>query len=1178
MKGSNSRFSHRPAQRYSNLFQVQGGMVTDADLAEAGQIGQARAEALAADAIGSGVPARGGAVALAGGAPALVPGRLVAEGKPGLLAAAPGPAPAGPLGLMTWQADLPFAPAVPAGPCLLYADVWERPVFASEDPDLADAGLHGAETSYRSRTMVQLKAAPAASAAALDALADDLAKGRWPFQRRGDAVAGVAPKAVEIALDDCDPCADRIEVDATVPNALFRVEVIAVARAGAAPPAAATLAWSFENAAAMADAALMADPAARDAFARPQAVYEFLSAATEAHAGVLPGGAAQRPKLQEALNPPPAPGGDNGGDPYPMVRRWDGAATIDLATGAASAEMGIGRFTPSATTPGRVELALDGFSFLLDFAGKDFLPGDYWLVELRRFAAEDLRVRLAPAGADGLPLGIVHRFCPLFRIDAGAPLPLSGAERRRLSFPGLADLPATHVAYEPACPGLYDNARTVAQALDALCNLDATEVAFDPGADCERFAGTRTVAEALGRLCKVEADDTLTRALRLMMDWGVVCGLRVALPRAGASIVTVSPGTALDRAGRLFEVPGGDFDLRELAEDAVHGDLAAILGREELCLAVALDETADPRDRRPRLHLAAHSEAFGPAERSFAQAVAACLEGRKPVRFGDKFAALDANRAKIAGRVVSAWINKDAMSGAVPLGEAEAQVADAFIATLADDFRAVADPEESARVDRLMAQAEREIVVTAVTGEARDKRRMQLAIAKIGVLALSDEERLRGCQCANALPPCPPAAGKPPHLVPIACLKGRIVENRPAALAEVCDLCCRKQAATWRSFIYLNGHPYAGHMNKLEDLCCRREPDPGRGDFIGWLDKYRDKLYPREAPRLPPIVADWPPRPPFVRGLDDLVVNPRVFLRPDVADLDPRDARDILTGSGFEVVESIDIGAAGALDRIEALAGAGKPLNARMPEPGDKVALLTRGGTVAEFVLVEKGAGRLPFETASERASVARQVDEAIAKIDFSKLIDRTGAGAGVPGVGGIGVGGVEVGGIEGRLAEIDRKRVEAEAGVAGLRDEVAALEARRGQVLADTQAAEASLLAAVAARERLGQEVAALDGRIQVLAGVRAETEAAVARARDEFAAMKDEHGKALDAMRRAQPLETIVTDANVAAALRGAGVFSVGDLDSLTPAATRKLDANPAVGGQAALLKSVAANLLRR
>jgi len=85
MKGSNSRFSHRPVKLFSNIAHVQGGMVTDADLTEAGQIHQARDETQTTLTLNSGSPQRQGIVRLSGGLPSLREGYVVAEGKIGQL-------------------------------------------------------------------------------------------------------------------------------------------------------------------------------------------------------------------------------------------------------------------------------------------------------------------------------------------------------------------------------------------------------------------------------------------------------------------------------------------------------------------------------------------------------------------------------------------------------------------------------------------------------------------------------------------------------------------------------------------------------------------------------------------------------------------------------------------------------------------------------------------------------------------------------------------------------------------------------------------------------------------------------------------------------------------------------------------------------------------------------------
>ncbi|MEM7670098.1 MAG: DUF6519 domain-containing protein, partial [Pseudomonadota bacterium] len=62
MKGNISRFSHRPEEHFSAVLQVQGGMVTDADLGEQAIIARGRTDGLGHDAVGGGVPVEGGAV------------------------------------------------------------------------------------------------------------------------------------------------------------------------------------------------------------------------------------------------------------------------------------------------------------------------------------------------------------------------------------------------------------------------------------------------------------------------------------------------------------------------------------------------------------------------------------------------------------------------------------------------------------------------------------------------------------------------------------------------------------------------------------------------------------------------------------------------------------------------------------------------------------------------------------------------------------------------------------------------------------------------------------------------------------------------------------------------------------------------------------------------------------
>src|SRR5690606_23065288 len=162
MKALISRDSHRPGKRYSGVYHIQGAMITDADLDERSAITRDRTDNLGNDSIRDGVPAEGGAVTIAAnGTVSLGEGVIYADGVRGVLAAAGGAAPVGPLGIFAQQADLPLGPPLPGNAdVVVYADIWERPVFPLEDSYLADAGLHGAVTGFRTRTMTQIKAAP----------------------------------------------------------------------------------------------------------------------------------------------------------------------------------------------------------------------------------------------------------------------------------------------------------------------------------------------------------------------------------------------------------------------------------------------------------------------------------------------------------------------------------------------------------------------------------------------------------------------------------------------------------------------------------------------------------------------------------------------------------------------------------------------------------------------------------------------------------------------------------------------------------------------------------------------------------------------------------------------------------------------------------------------------------
>lgn len=248
MKSLISRESYRRDARYSGVYQIQGGMVTDADLDERTRITQDRTDNLGDDSIKDGVPREGGAVAIApDNSLSLQEGVIYADGVRGVLAAKAGADLSAPLALFSAQADFPqpTGPAIPTdADQVIYADIWDRAVFPLEDTYLADAGLHGAVTAFRTRTMTQLKAAPLTDR-------EQIESGTGAFPRIGTAKLAITPLNAEILADDCDPCADVVSAEQIVANALWRLEIVDVAGSANAPDGF-TLAWSIENAAAIA--------------------------------------------------------------------------------------------------------------------------------------------------------------------------------------------------------------------------------------------------------------------------------------------------------------------------------------------------------------------------------------------------------------------------------------------------------------------------------------------------------------------------------------------------------------------------------------------------------------------------------------------------------------------------------------------------------------------------------------------------------------------------------------------------------------------------------------------------------------------------------------------------------------------------------------------------------------
>lgn len=1090
MKSLISRESYRPQKRYSGVYHVQGSMVTDADLDERSRITQDRTDALGSDTIRDGVPNVGGAVAIgAGNALSMQEGVIYADGVRGVLSAAPGANLTTPMSLFTDQADFPLSPPLPgSGSKIIYADLWERPVYPLEDPYLADAGLHGAVTAIRSRTMTQLKAAPLAALAQIES-------GTGAFPQIGSATLSVTPLNAVILADDCDPCADVVSAEQTVANALWRLEVIHVTGAANAP-AQITLAWSIENGAAIAPADV-----AHDEFERTGMVYEFFSEVTESHLGVLADPAqAKRSAFVDDMGTPPAPLTDSGGAPlaWPYVRRWDGQAVIDLAATAVTSQIG-GGFEISVAGQ-KVTLRVEAFEVALDLAGAAVMAGDYWLVEQRRFAAQADRIRLVQEA----PFGIVHHYCTLFRVDAaGAILPPTDAEIRKLSFPVLADLPATHVDFDNNCAKLYADADNVQQALDHLCDISAADVAFTSTCP-ELYDDARNVQDALDALCNI--DFSVHASFRLLFDWGVVCGIVPSLLKRRSSQITITAGAFLDRSGRITRFDGGNFDLSKLELKnnilfKTEKTLVAALKKGDACLALARQDGG-----KVAVLVLPTSLAFGPDDPGFRESVENCLKEKEVIKIDDFVGKLPKKQMAVANKILISSSGRKAFSGSAKLTEAEAKEAAAVNEKLFKRFGKTASKEETEQLNVRVGQAKKDNPIGNTQGTARQVRQMQLATAMFAAFLKSDEERLRRCICQSLFPACPPPLGKAPFFVPIACLRGGF-EGGAFFLDDVCPFCCRKQAMTWRSLQYFIGDSRDKVASVLGRICCGRDDDDG-GDI-----KPEIKYDPGKYSKI--VVADL---------IDDYQLKDAFVGRPPksptdykqkiiVNNLSEADAKRTLIGNGIEIAETIDVDDDRAFKIVEeksiGVSAADQLISAGNVRPGDKVGLLLQNGVARGYILLEKGSGKLPFPT---KLALVTKKDELKAK----ELITMTKTA----------------------------------------RSELTGLEKRRETLSADVTRLKTDVDVLNTAKEKSAAEVKAVEGQLAALAKTRTAITKEIEVVNKELASADENRKAILVAVREGQPVTVVtgVKDPAMIARLADVGVITVKDFANLTPQQIRK------------------------
>ncbi|RLK50612.1 hypothetical protein DFR31_0518 [Alkalispirillum mobile] len=515
MKTQTSQPSHRDHGQYSGVYLQQGRMITDADWNALDEIGQRRLVGALWDAIASGAPRQGGLRLSDGAGVRLHPGVLYVGGVPARLV---GDGPMAP----DEQPRYPDPPPFEGRDLTLYADVWERSVTALEDPALMDPALHGADTSSRGETVLQVKWCPRGVDPTDPAVNPPL----------GDAPLALRLRHIFVGDDPCDPCASEMNLDERIGNYLFRVEVHDLFRDEAGDRQL-VLKWSRDNGAEAHEADNVPE-----GFDRGDWVWEFYDDASEQTLGRhLPEGyRPRRGRLSTTFERPPE------GEPRAFVRQWDGFLQLNLD--AAILVTGVDRgaeldpeLDPDAhgwvdIDAGVLQVNGERLELRLAFADRAFLPGDYWQAAVREAVQGPGDYVLGDESVGEPPRGVRHRYLRLGELDGdGALVPHSDAERRRFNFPPLTDLAAADVGFNERCNALFQGAENVQQALDALCDIAAEHIAYRLP-DCRggmEVTVKRLLAEALAeRWPDIDGDGRLS--VRDMLD-GLLCHLdSAALP------------------------------------------------------------------------------------------------------------------------------------------------------------------------------------------------------------------------------------------------------------------------------------------------------------------------------------------------------------------------------------------------------------------------------------------------------------------------------------------------------------------------------------------------------------------------------------------------------------------------------------------------------------------------
>ncbi len=495
MKGDFTRFTFDPKKHYSQVLKQQGRPDLDADWNEQGAIATHLLHESNRDTIGkSGFP-KGPSFSVQPTPDAtdlvIQPGHAYVDG---ILAVWEGTTP------VSYRNQPDYVPLPALAPVvnqidLVYLDVWERHVTCVEDDQIREPALGGIDTTTRSRTLAQVRLQPNVATTDCDA-----ALAKVPAQPGGGRLT-TSTVAGGLTPNSCllPPAGGYRGLE----NRLYRVEIQTGGILNTA-----TFKWSRDNGAVVFPIASFLEPTAVQVsrLGKDQVLtirkndwVEILGDQTELKGG--PG------TLVQVLDVDPQTrkltlSGDvsaHAGETHPKVRRWD------MTAGATGMDAG---------NPILLE---DGIQvqFSLPNPLLPFRSGDYWVFTARTGSTGLELLNAAP------PRGVQHHLAALAIITWLKPGVNFAPEVKdcRKKFPPLTAITASDVSFDNTVCQI-PNAKTVQDAIDALCQKGCCALTADPGPGWEQVFNK--LPEGGGIICLRPAEYSLSTTFEVQNKGPIV--------------------------------------------------------------------------------------------------------------------------------------------------------------------------------------------------------------------------------------------------------------------------------------------------------------------------------------------------------------------------------------------------------------------------------------------------------------------------------------------------------------------------------------------------------------------------------------------------------------------------------------------------------------------------------